>query len=268
MIIARVLTGLALIVAVYLVVFHTSALFFFLLVLIAILFSLREFYRLVIPERAFLAKLVGGLLALALASSIYLNQYSLTIGLLAMGVIVLAAVNVAQSGDLAANLGMSGLIVLGVLYAGLLLTFLVILRNSSQGRELVFLVLLVTWAQDVAAYFAGRRWGARKLNARLSPGKTWEGFLAGLVLSALVATASKPFLVRELGLFARLFLGLGLGLIGPLGDLFESMIKRSAGAKDSGSVFPGHGGMLDRLDSLLFSAPFAYLYLRLFLPLG
>jgi phosphatidate cytidylyltransferase len=92
--------------------------------------------------------------------------------------------------------------------------------------------------------------------------------LAGLVLSALVATASKPFLVRELGLFARLFLGLGLGLIGPLGDLFESMIKRSAGAKDSGSVFPGHGGMLDRLDSLLFSAPFAYLYLRLFLPLG
>lgn len=268
MILARVLTGLTLIVAVYLVVFHSPRLIFFLLVLAAIFLSLREFYQLVIPEAAFLGKLVGTLLALGMAVLIYLDQYSLAVNILALGIILLATINMAGSGDLMAALVNTGLIVLGTLYAGLLLTFLIVIRNSNQGQELVFLVFLLTWAQDVAAFFAGRAWGSRKLYPRLSPGKTWEGFLAGLLLSALLAVASQPFLVRELSLLVRLFLGLGVGLIGPLGDLFESMVKRSAGAKDSGRLLPGHGGLLDRLDSLLFSAPFAYLYLRVFLPLG
>ena len=268
MILTRVLTGLTLIVAVYLVVFHSPRLIFFLLVLAAIFLSLREFYQLVIPEAAFLGKLVGMLLALGMATLIYLDQYSLAVNILALGIILLAAINMVGSGELVAALANTGLILLGTLYAGLLLTFLIVIRNSNQGQELVFLVFLLTWAQDVAAFFVGRAWGSRKLYPRLSPGKTWEGFLAGLLVSALVAVVSWPFLVRELSLLVRLFLGLGVGLIGPLGDLFESMIKRSAGAKDSGRLLPGHGGLLDRLDSLLFSAPFAYLYLRVFLPLG
>ncbi|MEE8449308.1 MAG: phosphatidate cytidylyltransferase [Thermodesulfobacteriota bacterium] len=268
MILTRVLTGLTLIVAVYLVVFHSPRLIFFLLVLAAIFLSLREFYQLVIPEAAFLGKLVGMLLALGMATLIYLDQYSLAVNILALGIILLAAINMVGSGELVAALANTGLILLGTLYAGLLLTFLIVIRNSNQGQELVFLVFLLTWAQDVAAFFVGRAWGSRKLYPRLSPGKTWEGFLAGLLVSALVAVISWPFLVRELSLLVRLFLGLGVGLIGPLGDLFESMIKRSAGAKDSGRLLPGHGGLLDRLDSLLFSAPFAYLYLRVFLPLG
>ncbi len=209
MILARVLTGLTLIVAVYLVVFHSPRLIFFLLVLAAIFLSLREFYQLVIPEAAFLGKLVGTLLALGMATLIYLDQYSLAVNILALGIILLATINMAGSGDLMAALANTGLIVLGTLYAGLLLTFLIVIRNSNQGQELVFLVFLLTWAQDVAAFFAGRAWGSRKLYPRLSPGKTWEGFLAGLLLSALLAVASQPFLVRELSLLVRLFLGLG-----------------------------------------------------------
>ena len=268
MLLARVLTGLALIVGVYFLVFYGTALYFFLLVAVAILFSQREFYALLLPGASGYLKLVGGLVSLTLVSFIYFGWPDQALTFLALGAIAVMAIGLMASTDFGKNINEVSISLLGVLYIGLLLSFLVMIRNQPLGQGLVFLVFLLTWAQDVGAFFVGRFFGKRKLFPTLSPGKTLEGFLAGLFLATLLAGLSRGLLVQELGVIPRLFLGLGLGLIGPLGDLFESMLKRSVGVKDTGRVFPGHGGFLDRVDSLLFGGPFAYYYLRVVFPAG
>jgi phosphatidate cytidylyltransferase len=134
---------------------------------------------------------------------------------------------------------------------------LVILHGSSEhGPYLLLVLLLLVWTADIAAFFVGRRWGHRKLAARLSPGKTWEGVAGGLIGSMVVAGLASlpiPMSLSERGLF------LGICLVAVafsiLGDLFESLLKRRAGVKDSGALIPGHGGMLDRIDSLTAAAP-------------
>jgi phosphatidate cytidylyltransferase len=128
------------------------------------------------------------------------------------------------------------------------------------GAGLLALVVAACWSSDTAAYFVGRAAGRHKLWPRISPGKTIEGAAGGLV----AAVALTAILGNWLGLplAHSLVLGAILGLVGQLGDLFESSLKRRAGAKDSGALLPGHGGVLDRFDSLLFCAPAAYYYLR------
>lgn len=159
---------------------------------------------------------------------------------------------------------------LGPLYVGLLFGHMVLLREVAReipgttygvGAVLLAVPLVLTWLNDTVAYFAGRRWGRRRLLARVSPGKTWEGAVAALVATVAAATAVLP----SLDLFdARdgLAVGLVVGVAAPLGDLVESAFKRDADVKDSSGLVPGHGGILDRFDSALFSVPAFYYYLR------
>lgn len=165
------------------------------------------------------------------------------------------------------------------LYVGGLLRFAVPLRETPDGLGLdwVAITLVCTWASDIAAYFVGRAWGRRRLAPKISPGKSVEGALAGLVAAAAVAPLVTPLLslvvsgLLSLGLpvplppaapsVARLVgLGLVIGVCAPLGDLLESFVKRQCGAKDSGVLIPGHGGILDRIDSLMLAVVGAYLY--------
>jgi phosphatidate cytidylyltransferase len=165
------------------------------------------------------------------------------------------------------------------LYVGGLLRFAVTLRETPDGLGLdwVAVTLVCTWASDIAAYFVGRAWGRRRLAPKISPGKSVEGAVAGLAAAALVAPLVTPALslvvsgLVTLGLPAPLppaapsvarLVGLGLvvGLCAPLGDLLESFVKRQCGAKDSGALIPGHGGILDRIDSLMLAIVGAYLY--------
>ncbi len=125
--------------------------------------------------------------------------------------------------------------------------------QDANGSELVIFVLVLAWAADIGAYFAGRTFGRLKLAPRVSPNKTWEGVLGGLVAGAIVAVAGHAWFDLE----ATGFLSLCIAavLVSIVGDLLESMFKRQRGLKDSGSLLPGHGGMLDRIDSLTSSVP-------------
>jgi phosphatidate cytidylyltransferase len=152
------------------------------------------------------------------------------------------------------------LLLFGVLYLPLLLGHLSLLRGLPFGREWIFLVLLIVMAGDTAAYFTGVSLGRRKLYPAISPNKSIEGALGGLVGSLAGALVARFGFFPALTVLDCLFLGLFLGVLGQLGDLFESMLKRSFGVKDSGTIIPGHGGILDRLDSLLFAFPPAYYY--------
>jgi phosphatidate cytidylyltransferase len=151
------------------------------------------------------------------------------------------------------------LTLLGVCYCAWLLGHAVWLRGLPRGPAFVLFGLGVTWCGESAAYFVGRRFGRRRLAPVLSPGKTVEGAVAQAVVSVAVAWWAAPW-VSLPGLSAAAA-GLFLGLAGQIGDLGESFLKRSAGVKDAGHVIPGHGGVLDRLDSLLFNLPALYYWL-------
>jgi phosphatidate cytidylyltransferase len=145
------------------------------------------------------------------------------------------------------------------------LSFLISLHAvHGLGPRLVLFLLALLWVGDSLAYFTGRAVGRHKMAPQLSPGKTWEGAVANLLGSVLVAFAAARWialpLVHLCGMAAL------ANLAGQLGDLTESAYKRAAGAKDSGSLLPGHGGMLDRVDSLIFAAPVVWYYFRMLLP--
>ena len=127
------------------------------------------------------------------------------------------------------------------------------LQAEPRGRFLVLLVLVIVWAADAGAYFAGRRFGRVKLAPRVSPGKTWEGVFGGLALAVLAATVGAAVLGHPPSVAAPL--GLSVAAISVVGDLTVSMFKRNAGLKDSGRLIPGHGGVLDRVDSVTAAAP-------------
>jgi phosphatidate cytidylyltransferase len=157
----------------------------------------------------------------------------------------------------------------GSLYIGWLLGLLVSLRLEpgtlafpEAGRNFVFLTLFATFASDTAAYFTGRATGRHKLAPGISPGKTWEGAVggvAGAVIIGLLFTLGTP-LQLHLDYWQAVLLGLLISVLGQIGDLAESLLKRNTGVKDSGGLMPGHGGLLDRIDSILFAGAVVYLY--------
>jgi phosphatidate cytidylyltransferase len=123
---------------------------------------------------------------------------------------------------------------------------------------------LVIMSADSAAYYGGRMFGSHKLAPGISPGKTWEGAIAGMMMSLLAAALAHVWFFPELPLKLALPLAAVMNILSVVGDLTESALKRSAGAKDTASILPGHGGVLDRLDSLLFNAPVIYYFARLY----
>jgi phosphatidate cytidylyltransferase len=143
------------------------------------------------------------------------------------------------------------------LYTALLVTTVLGIRLRF-GFPWVILAFVVTWANDTLAFFAGRLLGRHKLFPRISPKKTWEGFVGGAFGSVAGAFVVRALLLPGLPLWACWAVGLGGALLAPVGDLVESMLKRSAGVKDSGRILPGHGGLLDRIDALLFVGPWIY----------
>jgi phosphatidate cytidylyltransferase len=149
---------------------------------------------------------------------------------------------------------------LGLAWINALLGHTILLRALPEGLHWVLLLVWVTWIGETAAYTVGSLVGRHKLAPGISPGKTVEGALAQLVGSPLAALAAQGWLFPGLSTRDALLVGLLLGVVGQLGDLAESALKRSVGTKDTGQLIPGHGGMLDRVDGLLFNAPALFYY--------
>jgi len=160
-----------------------------------------------------------------------------------------------------------GATLLGVMYVAFLGGHLVAVRmgfEQARAAGLLSFFFLVIMGSDTGAYYTGRALGRHKLAPAVSPGKTWEGAVGGMVASLLMAVLAHYWFFPELPLKWALGLAATMNVLGALGDLTESALKRGAGAKDAAQILPGHGGLLDRLDSLLFNAPVLYYFGRLY----
>jgi len=148
----------------------------------------------------------------------------------------------------------------GSIYVPVLLSSLVLIRSEAAGISWIFLLLGVVFAGDVAAYYVGTYLGRHKLCPAISPGKTIEGAIGGLAGNLLIGSLFKFFFLPQLPWLLSLLCFASMGLMAQAGDLFESELKRAGKVKDSGAILPGHGGILDRIDALLFAAPMAYIF--------
>lgn len=247
---------------------------FVLLIAAALLLGLLEFRRLArrrgmkpVDEAMFLG-------AAGLFVVFYFNDSSqelLTLQLMVAILILLPIITLTaatlRGAPFDAIISSSGATILGVLYVVLLGGHLVALRTGfpqQLSAHLLSFFFLVVMGADAGAYYVGRAFGKHKLAPKISPGKTWEGVAGGLLTGLLLAAVSHFWFFKNLPLKWALPLGALMTVLGILGDLTESALKRSVGAKDAAKLLPGHGGMLDRLDSLLFNAPLLYYFARVY----
>jgi len=247
---------------------------FVLLIAAAMALALLEFWKLA-KKRGMKPDMTAGYLgAAAIFTIFYFNEPSqdaLSLLLLLVALVVLTMATLAaatfRGAPFDTMISSTGATLLGVLYIALLGGHLVALRSGFPQKlsaHLLSFFFLVIMGSDTGAYYVGRTFGKHKLAPKISPGKTWEGVAGGLIAGLLMATLAHYWFFRELPLKWTLPLAVVMVVLGIVGDLTESALKRSAGAKDAANILPGHGGILDRLDSLLFNAPVIYYFARIY----
>ena len=198
---------------------------------------------------------------LVIMAAFILPDLSVELGMFAALLLIPAWYVIARK-DLESSLPSSAIAVLATTYVGMLGGSLIRLRNDfpNDGSKLVFFLLLVVWLGDSGAYYVGKTFGKHKLSPRISPKKTVEGLMGGIATSIITAVVVHFTFFRNFPLLHAIVAGVILSFAGVVGDLAESMWKRSAAVKDSGTLIPGHGGFLDRFDSIFFTAPILYTY--------
>ncbi|MBW2015726.1 MAG: phosphatidate cytidylyltransferase [Deltaproteobacteria bacterium] len=235
---------------------------FHLLVAIFGVIGLWEFFKIACPGSP--AWIKGGTYGLALClflSASLGNFYSVPVLIFLFAALPLALLMLFTGISFRESIDWAGRTVLGSVYICVPLSFLIIIDRFPKGNYWIFFLLFVVFASDTGAFYVGRTVGKHKLYPSVSPGKTWEGAVAGL-LSGIGGALVFPFLLPLYRVRPGILLLAGaLSVLGQIGDLVESMIKRLCGVKDSGGILPGHGGVLDRIDALLFAVPLLYLYL-------
>ena len=260
----RISAALVFIPLFYMLVRYLPPIAFFGLVVGASWLALVELYGLHFHSRpATLAIATGGVMTTFVLSHLQWPD-ALPLGLLLLFVMTaILLFYLVSKQDLSRSLVDVSVLIFGTLYIGFTLGHLLLTRALPDGIFLIFFVVLVTWAGDTGAYYAGMSMGRTPLAPRISPNKTVEGLLGGCLLAVVIALIARAWFIPSFTILDAIVLGLVLTVVGLIGDLSESMFKRSAGVKDSGGLIPGHGGVLDRLDSLLLTAPTYYYYVTL-----
>lgn len=240
--------------------------FFVGLTVIAVLLALGEFYALASKLGCKPQPVVGYAAALVLIASFLFDEPALAVGAMVVLSVVALAVAIANPKEMNKSLVGISVTAFGVSYIALLAGCLVGVRilPSPLGSKLLTMFFALVMMTDTGAYYTGRAIGRHKLAPRVSPGKTIEGGIGGFITAVATGFLCRLIFFREIPIAHALLLGASIGVIGQIGDLAESMLKRGSGVKDSGNLLPGHGGMLDRIDSILFCAPLLYYYSRLF----
>jgi phosphatidate cytidylyltransferase len=253
----------------FIVITRRGGYHFLALIDIVIFIGLWEFYAMMEAKRIRPYKGIGILCGLALSwyvffqAGIYANMF-LTLALMAiMGLELTRRDNTEAVYHVATT-------ILGVIYVGFLSSHIVLLRELphqidvpyAMGSAFVFLAFVITWASDTGAYLVGVSIGRRALIPRISENKTWEGAFGGLIFAVAGALVAKYTFATFISLWQAVLLGLLGSTVGMAGDLVESMLKRDVDIKDASGTIPGHGGVLDRFDSLLFTAPLIYYILK------
>jgi phosphatidate cytidylyltransferase len=231
------------------------------IVFVATAIALHEYFAMALDDPT--DRRVGIGLGLALAALQYWGGAA-TLAVVPAVAILPAVYYLFRFRDLQTVIQRAGLTTLGLVYAGLLATYLALIkRDAPHGGSWVLLTLMTAWFGDTGAYFAGRFLGKAKLYPAISPGKTRAGAVGGLAGSFLASVLANLWFLPELGWIHGAVVTIVGGALGQTGDLVESMLKRAFGVKDSGRILPGHGGILDRIDAVLFIAPFVYGYVTL-----
>ena len=258
----RIYTILVLAPLLYAVIRYSPPLAFSIVVVLAGGLALFEFYRLCFGYRSH-SWLIGigltGFAALILGT----HRPDIIVPTLLATLVCIISVPLLSRSPLEQSLRDGAMTLFGVLYLGLTLGTLSMTRLLPLGEWLIFFLLLVTWASDTGAYIVGTLYGRHPLAPTISPKKTVEGLVGGLIAAIIAGYAARWWFLPDLSGLDCLILATLLTITGFWGDLTESAMKRSVGMKDTGGILPGHGGMLDRLDSLLFTAPVFYYYVTM-----
>jgi len=257
----RVLTAAFWLPALWLIVFYLPKALFAGFIMTVSAVALFEYFSMALPAHP-LERAVGLFWGLVIAGGVAGRSPNLWGAGLAFAVISGLVFPIARPDDLAGSINRLGLGLLGVLYVGFFAPHFVLLRefDANLGKRWVLFTVFVAMGSDTGGYLSGRVFGRHKLAPSVSPSKTIEGSLGAFAGAMLIAALCRVLFFAQLGPGEALALGMTISLLAQFGDLCESALKRAFGAKDSGWIIPGHGGILDRLDSLLFPVVFAYYY--------
>jgi len=228
------------------------------------LIALWEFFHILLGKtegtNPFCFKLLAFIIGPAIIWAAYMNSYKSMLGLVALNLMASALISLPKFKFDASVSGIVFKQLLAVIYIPLFLSYLVMIRNGNDGVSWIFFLLFVVFLGDTGAFYTGSYLGQHKLCPAVSPNKTIEGFVGGLAANVCSGAVFKIFFFPQLNWHLSILFFLCIGVAGQVGDLFESKLKRVANIKDSGSLLPGHGGILDRIDALLFAAPVAYFF--------
>lgn len=241
---------------------HRGGLAMMVLIAVAIVLALSEAFRMIIDdalERRLLSLLAVAQLAGLGAGIMDAKSVGLAFGVLSVVIGLQGVVLILRPGEIDTIPRRWATAVFLPLYVGLPLLLALALRQDS-GPALIYLCLASTFCNDTFAYFAGKSLGRHPLHPRVSPKKTWEGFIGGVIGSLVASLLIWKLMDLDVSLGAIITYALLMGVFTPMGDLAESLLKRASGLKDSGNLIPGHGGVLDRIDALLFGFPLTYLF--------
>jgi phosphatidate cytidylyltransferase len=256
----RWITGVIAVPILFAVIAYGSAALFTLLIVAASLLGMGEYNRMLFakgPGREKIETLVASLVILLAAAS---GNPVLMVSVITFSLMAAMILNLLAGEKGSGDMIPAAWVVLGVLYIPLLMSHFILIRQGAEGRLWIFFILVVAFSGDTAAYYVGRKLGKRKLLPHVSPGKTVEGTI-GLILGGIAgALVFRQLFFPMLPWIHAVLLGFLGSIVGQLGDLSESALKRAAGVKDSGVLLPGHGGILDRLDCLMFITPLVYYY--------